>query len=246
MNRQLNNHPNEEETRTSPEEEPPETNHVEVGKLIDSFEGSVLLAGLLIGLGSVICILLGTFFDPENTQIIIGMTASHVMFGRAAGMSFGYTLGLGHNLVVPINMLIETILVMLFYPLFVFSWRRLVIIPSLKNLMDRTREAAEKHEDKIRRYGILGLFIFVWFPFWMTGPLVGCIIGFLMGLRPWLNLSVVLSGTFMAICSYAILLKGLHDKVHAVSPYAPFVLLGIIILLFGGAHLLSGRKKKKP
>lgn len=54
------------------------------------------------------------------------MTATNIIFGRAAGISVGYTMGLDHIVVVTVNMLIETILVLLFYPLFVLSWRRLL------------------------------------------------------------------------------------------------------------------------
>lgn len=213
--------------------------------LIETFEGSILLAGSSIALVSVVGLLVGTVLAPEKTQIITGMTASHLVFGRAAGMTFGYTLGLGHDLVVPINILIETVLVMIFYPLFVFSWRRVVVFPSLKTFMDRSQAAAEAHQGKIRRYGIIGLFVFVWLPFWMTGPLVGCIIGFFLGLRGWVNLGIVLTGTYVAILGYALLLKDLHDRAAAVGPYATFVLLGAIILVVIGAHLLGRRNQKK-
>jgi len=213
--------------------------------LIETFEGSILLAGGSIAIVSVVGLLVGSVLSPEKIQIITGMTASHLVFGRAAGMTFGYTLGLGHDLVVPINMLIETVLVMLFYPLFVFSWRRVVVIPALKSFMDRTQAAAEAHQDKIRRYGIIGLFVFVWLPFWMTGPLVGCIIGFFLGLRGWMNLAIVLAGTYVAILGYAFLLKDLHDRAASVGPYASFVLLGAIIAVVIGAHLLGRRNQKK-
>jgi uncharacterized membrane protein len=159
-------------------------------------------------------------------------------------MSFGYSLGLKHGSVVPVNMLIETLMVLLFYPLFVFSWRRLLVIKSLKDIMDRASKAADQHRDSIRKYGIIGLLGFVWFPFWMTGPLVGCILGFFMGLGPWLNLTVVLGGTYLAIFSWAILLRELHERVASFSPYAPVILLFIVIVIILIANVLStGRKK---
>jgi hypothetical protein len=39
-------------------------------------------------------------------------------------MSFGYALDYGHPVVISVNLAIETILISLFYPLFVFSIRR--------------------------------------------------------------------------------------------------------------------------
>ena len=199
--------------------------------LMDSLEGSILLAGLLLTLVSILGVGLTSFEYPEESRCILGMSASHMMFGRVAGMMFGYTLGYGHLLVVPVNLFIETVMVLIFYPLFVFSWRKVLIIPALRNLMDRVQGAAEMHQDKIRRYGVAGVFFFVWLPFWMTGPLVGCVIGFFIGLRPLVNVAVVLGGTYMAIFTYAIALKELHDQIYLLGHYAPLILLGAIILV---------------
>jgi uncharacterized membrane protein len=152
---------------------------------------------------------------------------------------------MGHGPVIVINALIETVLVLLFYPLFVLSWRHVVFLSILQKTMARAREAAERHQDKIRRYGIIGLFIFVWLPFWMTGPLVGCIIGFFLGLRPWLNLTVVLLGTYAAICGYALLLKELYTSVAKFGPYAPLFLLAAIIGILAIAHWFAGRRKPR-
>jgi uncharacterized membrane protein len=77
----------------------------------------------------------------------------------------------------------------LFYPLFVLSWQRLLVIKVFKNLMEPSREAVEAHRDTIRKYAILGLIIFVCLPFRPSAPLVGCVIGFMLGLRPLLNLN---------------------------------------------------------
>jgi uncharacterized membrane protein len=215
-------------------------------RLLAEPEGQILLTGLGLATASVLVLTVGLFRSPDTAQLLMGMTASHVFFGRAAGMSFGYTLGFDHALVISVNMLIETILVLLFYPLFVFSWRRLLVLSFLKNFMERSRRAAEKNRDKIRKYGIPGLLVFVWLPFWMTGPLAGCIIGFLMGLRRWANMLVVLTGTFLAILGYAAVLKGLHNRLSLINPYAPFVLLALLVLIAIAAGLLHNGRNRKP
>ncbi|MCG6893769.1 MAG: small multi-drug export protein [Desulfobacteraceae bacterium] len=215
-------------------------------RLLAEPEGQILLAGLGLATVSILALTVGLFRSPDTAQLLMGMTASHVFFGRAAGMSFGYTLGFDHALVISVNMLIETILVLLFYPLFVFSWRRLLVLSFLKNFMERSHRSAEKNRDKIRKYGIPGLLAFVWLPFWMTGPLMGCIIGFLMGLRQWTNMLVVLTGTFLAILGYAAVLKGLHTRLSLINPYAPFVLLAILVLIAIAASLLHNGRSRKP
>ena len=61
----------------------------------------------------------GYLKTPLEAQVVVAMTATHILFGRAAGMSFGYAVGLGHGRGHSVNMAIETVLVLLFYPLFV-------------------------------------------------------------------------------------------------------------------------------
>ena len=105
-------------------------------------------------------------------------------------------------------------------------------------MFERIREVAETRKDTVRRYGIAGLFVFVWFPFWMTGPVVGCVIGFMIGLRTWLNITVVLSGTYVAIIGWAVFLRHFHDRVTSYSPYATMALLILLFIIIIVGHLL--------
>jgi len=202
--------------------------------LLRSSEGRLLLLG--VALAFMYTFWLG--LSPEESQLLVGMTATELMFGRAAAMAFGYSLGLGHSTVIPICIIIETILVLIFYPLFVFSWRHLLVINWLKNIFERIHKVAEAHKDKVQKYGVIGLFIFVWFPFWMTGPVVGCVIGFLLGLRVWLNITVVLTGTYVAIFGWAFFLRQIHDRVASYSSYAAMVLMALLVIIIIVGHLL--------
>ena len=206
--------------------------------LLTSPEGSLLLVGIALALIYTFWLGIKLLLSPDESQVLIGMTATELMFGRAAAMTFGYTMGLGHKTVIPICFIVETILVLIFYPLFVFSWRHLLVIKWLKNILERIQKAAETHKDKIRKYGVVGLFAFVWFPFWMTGPVVGSVIGFLLGLRIRLNLPVVLAGTYMAIVGWAFLLRQFHKQIASYSSYAAMVLMAMLVFIFIVGHLL--------
>jgi uncharacterized membrane protein len=206
--------------------------------LTASSEGLLLLVGVTLAFIFTLWLGIKLLLSPEESQVLIGMTATEIMFGRAAGMAFGYSLGLGHSTVIPICMIIETTLVLIFYPLFVFSWRHLLVIKWLKNTFERIHKAAEVHKNKIQRYGIIGLFIFVWFPFWMTGPVVGCVIGFMIGLKIRLNMTIVLAGTYAAILGWAFFLKRFHDRVASYSSYAAMVLMGLLVIIIILGHLM--------
>ena len=166
--------------------------------------------------------------SADSFQTLLGMTAMEVVFGRIACMGFGYSMGQNHIEVIVISMVLETILVLVFYPLFVFTWQQLLVLKWLRKLSDRTRKAAETHKDKVQKYGIIGLFAFVWLPFWMTGPVVGCMIGYLLRLRVWVNITTVLVGTYAAILGWAFLLYQLHQKTISYSSYAIVVVTALV------------------
>ena len=228
----------EEKTAQSENELNPQQKNPRKSTLLASSEGCLLLTGIALAFIYTLWLGIKLLLSPDESQVLIGMTATELTLGRAFAMTFGYTMGLGHSTVIPICIIIETILVLIFYPLFVFSWRHLLVIKSLKNIFERIQKSAEANKDKVQKYGVIGLFAFVWFPFWMTGPVVGSVIGFLLGLRIWLNMTVVLAGTYVAIVGWAFLLRHLHKQVTSYSSYAAMVLIALLIFIIIVGHFL--------
>ena len=212
-------------------------------RLFTTTEGRIFLLGLGIAFLGLLTIALLAPWYPKVSSMIGAMAFTNIAFGRAVSMSIGYAAGFGHWLVIPVNMVVETILVLLFYPLFVFSLNKLVVFPAIDALLDRTRRAAIEHEAKVKRYGIVGLFVFVWFPFWMTGPVVGCAIGYLLGFSARLNLLVVLAGTYIAMGVWAIFLFDLQERAADIGPWAPLLIVAVLILIIGIGAWLNRRRR---
>lgn len=212
-------------------------------ELLRTGEGRILLLGFALAIAGLIIMAILAFWSPATSQMIGTMALFNIIFGRAVSMSIGYAGGYGHSLVVPVNMWVETILVLLFYPVFVLSMNRLVVFPKLKRFIDQAHAAAERHYDKVHRYGIIGLFVFVWFPFWMTGPVVGSAIGYLLGFPAWLTLSVVLIGTYIAMAGWAYVMFGINTQAAIFGPWAPALIIGLLIAFVVAGHLLSRRDK---
>ena len=197
--------------------------------LSNTSEGKIFFAGL-IGVDLYLtALLLSWVFLPEFYQPFAGMTFGNILFGRAAGITIGYAAGLETWPVVGVNFVVELLTVLVIYPLFIFSWNQMLHFKRLKKWMDRQHVFVEKYHDKIHKYGLYGLFAFVWFPFWMTGPAVGAMIGYVMGLRHIVTLSVVLSGTLLAIFGWAWFLNALQKWAESIDPRAPWLIVGLII-----------------
>ena len=213
--------------------------------LFASTEGRLLGAGLILSGLMTAAFAIGWVLFPDRIFYYAAMTGLNLIVGRAAGMSLGYASGFGHAQVVPFNVLVETIQVLVVYPLFALSWRQLIKLPSLQPYVTRMHHAAESRSGLVRKFGIAGLFVFVFVPFWMTGPVVGSIIGFLIGLRPWVNITVVLISTYIAIGIWAMLLNELSVWAATVNRFAPYALVVAIVLIAVALRLLHRRRDRR-
>lgn len=181
-------------------------------RLFSSKEGQILL----MGIGLILCynIILTAVYHHyrELFEDVLGMTGANLIFGRAAGLAFGFASHLDTVVVIALNMLIETALVLLIYPLLIMAWKSLLgrKLPWLERFSHSTRQLAEKHKATIQKYGPWGLFAFVFIPVWSTGPTVGCAIGYLLGFSHRYTLILVLGGTNIAILCWALLIRYMH------------------------------------
>jgi len=146
-----------------------------------------------------------------------------------AGLSIGVATQMDTTLLVGLNFFIESIMVLILYPLFALSWKKLDLIsyPPLRQFLAKSKKNAHTYEPLIKRYGVLGLILFVLTPFAMTGPVVGSFVGFLIGFRHSVTLIVVLFSTFIAIIIWVYLIKNFEEVLIA---YNDMLMTGFFIV----------------
>lgn len=196
-----------------------------------SLEAKVLIAGIALLVGYGITILACMLLQNGISDKLLSIALSSLIFGRAAGISLALALEFDMLWATLINIYIENTMVLILYPLFVWSIEGISTFKRVGKFFDSINRMAQKYEKPLQRYGILGLFVFVWLPFWMTGPIVGAAIGYFMRLKLWLNLLVVLSGTNIAILCWAYVLSHLDSKLKYFGQNTMWILLGIFISL---------------
>lgn len=214
-------------------------------RIFSSFEGIVLAVAIGLALLGLVVIGILALISPDLSGIIGSMVFANLTLGRSISLLMGYAAGQGHMLVIGVNMLTETVLVLLFFPLFVFSLRQLPMFPKLQSVIDRVHLHANRHKDAVYRYGVIGVFAFVWFPFWMTGPVIGCAIGCLIGLRPLVNLLAVLSGTFIAMLFWAGLLYNLHTQTQAFGSWGLAFLFGLLLAIVAVGYWFNLKRVRR-
>jgi uncharacterized membrane protein len=193
-------------------------------------EGKILLVGLLfLGFYFILLLFCALFFQ-NHLQEILSITATNVIFGRMAGLSIGVSAQMDTAFLVALNLFIESTMVLILYPLFVLSWKKLDFLsyPPLSQYLERSKNNAHKYEPLIKRYGVIGLILFVLTPFAMTGPVAGSFVGFLIGLRHRVTLAVVIVSTFIAILLWIYLIKNFEEMLVA---YSDMLMIGVFVIV---------------
>jgi len=200
-------------------------------KHLSTQEGQIFIFGLFSLLAYLAGIISTYFISVDDANNLLIITITNFIFGRAAGISYGLSVDFSEELIIIINIVIELITVMIIYPLFVFSWKKSLTINALHGFFSKVKALRLKYSDFFQKYGKYGLFIFVWFPFWMTGPVVGAIIGFLIGIKHYHTILIVSFGTSLAIIVWTYFLKEIMLLLSQISDYAPYILLGLFIAI---------------
>jgi uncharacterized membrane protein len=183
------------------------------------FEGKILAFGLFLLVTFLILLAISAYSWPEKFNVLLSMTASNIIFGRMAGLSIGISSQMNIALLIIFNLFIESIMVLILYPLFVLSWKSLHVVSykPLNDFLKRSQKSAEKYHPMIKKYGIIGLVFFVLTPFAMTGPVVGSFVGYLMGLPHLTTLVSVISSTFVAIILWTYFIKNFEATLIVYS-----------------------------
>jgi uncharacterized membrane protein len=183
-------------------------------------------------------------FGPPYTKIWQVIVA-HAFSGHWGNAAAGLRLEMNFWFLLFQTMMQDLIAMLFLYPATVqgyhFLWRLPVIGPPLKNLHD----AALEYKPYIAPYGVLGLMVFVFIPVMGMGPLVGTVLGYLLGLNPLVALGSITfaNGVSAVMCLTA------TDKLNEINENFAFYLLvfvlGIAVLgtIFGFVSRSWQRKR---
>lgn len=193
--------------------------------LLHSPEGRIFLFGI-----SIVLVFFAWFLSPYHYDHLNTLVAARLFLGRPGSIYFGKIFAFHYMEILCINILFDTTAVFIIYPLLVFSSRAWLELQFFRKTVVRIMRIARQHHDEIQKYGKFGLFLFVLFPVWGTGPVVGSAIGFLMGLNPGCIIALVLSAAYLTIFLLICLISGLHVWSLSWGFHAPLIVLGLFIL----------------
>ena len=197
------------------------------GKIYKTSEGRILWAGVFL---LVMLMGLVTWFgvtDSTKAGNLLLAFLAHIFGGRAAGIGICFMAGLNLGWTLWYNFYLEILIVCFAYSVFILSMTNHIKFKWVMNVSMALKIKAEKHKEKIEKYGWIGLFIFVMVPLPVTGPVTGSIVGYLLNVHVGRNFSAVFLGTFTAILFWVVFFDFLEQHVHVIQ----YIIMGIILLV---------------
>jgi uncharacterized membrane protein len=193
-------------------------------------EAGIFLAGVLCGLCILAWFLWLGHVRVGKAGVMLGVVTAHLTGGRASGVAVATSSHLFSRLeTIVLGSLIEGMVVCLFFPAFCLSFKKLIRVPLLVDAMENVHRSARNQRARLLKWGIPGLIAFVWFPFLMTGPVVGSVIGFLIGMRPWVVVAVVMAGTVSAIISWTFIMDQIREWTSMIGDVIPLLVVFLLI-----------------
>ncbi len=210
-------------------------------------EVKILLLGLALTflLCLYLCYLL--FTDPDLYRVLLSAAIVHVMGGRALGIAACLSANISTLNTILYNFFLEVVIVLVAYGVIVLIMRNIIQPKLFRSAVRQAELTAQNQKTNIKKYGAVGLFLFVMFPFFMTGPVVGSMIGYLLNYKAINNFLIVFAGTLSSILIYALIgnniMKHVNQYVHmdVVKKWGS-IIVGILIVCFLIYHFKSIKK----
>jgi len=208
----------------------------------DLIEVRILLSGLVLSLFTGLYLVYLLFTHPGLYRVLSSTAIVHLMGGRALGVAACLSADISLFYTILYNFLLEAIIVLIAYGIVVLIMRNIIQPKLFRSAVRQAELAAQDQKTNIKKYGTVGLFVFVMLPFLMTGPVIGSIIGYLLHYKAINNFLIVSAGTLTSIVIYALIGNNI---VEYVSQYVQIdlvkkwgaIIIGALIVLFLIYHM---------
>lgn len=179
-------------------------------------------------------------YNPALFKKLIAMIGAVIVGGRVPAILVGLELELNQFTIILFLFIYNFIILMVIYPLMVLFHKNVFKGKFLGNIMNSTRKKAETKKNKIMKFGLAGLFVFVWFPFPWSGSIVGSTIGYLMGIPTRITLLTVVPAMLIGTISWTMGFRSFFILTESPGKLIALSLIAVVLL----ASLLSRLRRK--
>ncbi len=190
----------------------------------------LVCAIVLLGIGlAIMGILLVT--DPILAARIASMISANHLGGRLAFIGVGLEFGLPSSLIILIIIVYNTTYLLILNYLLVFFQEKIQKVGFIRKYTESLRKKAQKRARFVKKWSWIGIAVFVWLPFPMTGAVMGSIIAYIEGYNIRKTLLMVITSMWLGVVCWALWFDELYMFIDRFGKDRTLILtLSLIVL----------------
>ncbi len=197
--------------------------------------GRIALAGWCLFFVWAIALIVWGVVRPDPYAQGWRLVLELAFLGRLVNIADGVAQGFSTAYLLVQSGLQDIVLLLVLYPPIVTVCEGRQGRGRLHRYLERVRRTAERHKGRVEPLGVLGLWVFVFFPFWSTGALVGGVVGYLLGLRTRLVFASVFTGHALSVLSLLFAFEWMRGVAEAIDGglvrYLPWIVVAIVLAM---------------
>lgn len=188
---------------------------------------------VLVALWTTILVIWGMLV-PEPYARGYWLVFDNFFIGRAVCMYEGVRMNFGRIYLLIQGGGQDIGMTLITFPWIVRFYHRVSQGRLVDRILGSVTQAAERNQQRLRGFGAVGLYLFVFFPLAGTGTLVGSVVGYLLGMRMGLVLPVVIAGHLSSLIFLLTFFDWLEPMLRSanegLAQYFAWIALAVVVV----------------
>jgi uncharacterized membrane protein len=181
---------------------------------------------------------------PSLSLKIISMVIAFHLGGRLAIIGTGLEFNFSTLTILLIILTYLTAFLLIMLSVIGFLWAKAQKIKLFKNFVETRMKKAEQRAETMKKWSWIGLVIFVWLPFPMTGAIMGFLIARAEGYKSLTSIMIAIPSMWFGVVCWIIWFDELYKIIDKIGPQlTTYVTILLVLLPF--LYYLSTRLIKK-
>ncbi len=209
-------------------------------------EKSIFQLGLVLLIGEAAFLVVVAIVRPPLFAKMLALISAILVGGHLGSIPAGLAMGFRPAEVICMLCLFNLMWLFLLFTVIIRLSDRSVTRGFMSRMVQDTHRIADRQRQRVGRFGMLGLAVFVWLPFPWTGSLVGAVVGLLMGMSIERIMFVVVPSMITAITTWTLGFAYVLNLMAHIKKWLSPAFAACLILLALLLHLRRLQRQEVP
>jgi uncharacterized membrane protein len=179
-----------------------------------------------------ICVIIVLFLSKSSLALkLISMVTAFHLGGRLAIIGAGLEFNFPALTIMLIILAYLTAFLLIMLSIVGFLWVKAKEFKLFKKFVEIRMQKAEKRAEKMKKWSWIGIVVFVWMPFPMTGAIMGFLIARAEGYKTIPSLTITIPSMWVGVVCWTIWFDELYKIIerigHGLTTYVTFFLVAL-------------------